>query len=450
MRRLAPVSVSLLVIALAAAASASAAPSVTGIFPLKGETDTNSKIIEGPDGNIWLPDFNETEEADVARVTPAGQVTEFKLAGIERASGIAVGPEKKLWITATNKVASFSPSDPEGTVKVFTNNLIDGADPIVAGPDGQMWAGSSEKLVHFAPSEPEKEEAFPIAEMGPRDIEVQGSLLVIADAGAASRILKVSTSGEVQKPTIHIGYEKEGNFEGASQGVAVAPDGAIGFSQPGKQPEQVGFVTPAGTVQAFTREGDPFGATYGSDHAFWFAAAGASAESPAGIERLTESGEQTFFSQVDPKSKVRQITSGPGNTIWATEEPETFGAPGSVIRVSGLEPPVTPEEKKAPQTKLKGPKGKIKTHKSKASVKFTFSSSIAGSNFECALVKLPSGKKHKKAPKPKFKGCKSPKKLKLKPGKYRFGVRAVSGGITDPTPATSTLSVVRVRSHGVG
>lgn len=461
MRNLPAVIVSTLLLALSAASSAAAAPSITGIFPLKGATDTNSKIVEGPEGNIWLPAHNEAEETAVAMVTPDGKVTEYKLEDgaekIQAASGIAVGPEKKLWVTATNKVASFSPSDPEGTVKVFKNNLIDGADPIVAGPDGQMWAGSSEELVHFKPSEPEKEEAFPIAEMGPRDIEVQGNLLVIADAGAP-RILKVNTSGEVQKPTITIGHEKEGKFEGASQGIAVAPDGAIGFTQPGKQPEQVGFVTPTGTVQAFEREGDPFGAAYGSDHAFWFALAGAGAGSPAGIERVTESGEQTFFDQVTPKFKVRQITSGPGNTIWATEEPETFGDPGAVVRVSGLEPPTpTPQgEHKAPDTKLKGPKGKVKTRKTRATIKFTFSSSIAGSKFECALVKSSKKRKTKASTLPKgvvgFRPCQSPKKLKLRPGRYRFSVRAIAGGLRDPTPATRSFSVVRVRlhSHGVG
>jgi streptogramin lyase len=442
MRKFAPVSVSLLLLALAAASAASAAPAVSGHFPLEAETDTNSKIVEGPDGNIWLPAHNGVTETDIARVTPEGKVTEYKLEGIAFASGIAVGPEKKLWITATNKVASFSPSDPEKTVEVFTDIFVGSNDPIVAGPNGEMWDATNEELVHFKPSEPEKAEEIKVKEMSPRDIEVDGSLLVIADAGLP-RVLKVSTSGVVQQPTITIGHEKAGVQEGASQGVAVAPDGAIGFSQPGAPPEQVGFVSPAGTVQAFERSGDPFGVAYGSDQAFWFAAAGP----PAGIERLTESGEQTFFSQgVPPKFKPRQITSGPGNTIWATAESETPGEPSEVIRISGLEPPVTAEEAKTPpNTKIvKGPKAKLKTKKAKAAVKFTFSSPTAGAKFECALVKLPGGKV-KKAPKPKFKSCKSPKKLKLKPGKYRFSVRAVAAGLQDPSPATKSFRVVRVR-----
>ena len=80
----------------------------------------------------------------------------------------------------------------------------------------------------------------------------------------------------------------------------------------------------------------------------------------------------------------------------------------------------------------------------KAPVTFRFSSTTAGATFECALVRKPA-KKGRKAPKPKFAACASPKKLKLKPGKYTFSVRAVSAGLTDPTAATSSFRVVHVR-----
>jgi sugar lactone lactonase YvrE len=424
---------------LLVASSASAAPSISGRFPLESETNTNSKIVEGPDGNIWLPARNGVTETDIARVTPEGKVAEYKLPGIEFASGIAVGPEKKIWITATNKVASFSPSDPEGTVQVFNDAFVGSNDPIVAGPDGDMWDATSENVIRFSPSEPEKPEEFFVKELSPRDIEVDGQLLVIADAGLP-RIVEMSASGTVVKE-VTIGHKGPLQQEGASQGVAVAPDGTIGFSQPGAPPEQVGFINPAGTAQAFERNGDPFGAAYGSDHAFWFALKGP----PSGVERLTTSGELTFLGGVPGELSPRQITSGPGNTMWFTiEEP---GKPSEVGRVSGLEPPVEPVKKAketAPDTTiLKGPKGKVKAKGKSAKVKFTFSSTPAGAKFECALVKLPNGKG--KAPKPKFKGCKSPKKLKLKPGKYRFSVRAVSaGGLVDATPATRAFRVVHV------
>jgi hypothetical protein len=190
---------------------------------------------------------------------------------------------------------------------------------------------------------------------------------------------------------------------------------------------------------------DPFGVAYGSDTAFW-------AARKDGAERITQSGAGSFVDGIPDKFFVRQIASGPNNTLWLTAEVpnEEF----EVFRISGLEPPVTnpPPPPAKPETKItKGPKGKVKTRKAKASVKFTFSSATAGAAFECELTKKPTGKK-KKAPKAKFTGCKSPKTYKLKPGKYKFSVRAVAAGATDPIPATRSFSVLRVRlhKHGVG
>ncbi len=417
-----------------------AVPAVTGHFPfVEAETDTNSKIAAGPDGNMWLAVHGG--KLDVASVTPAGVISEFELENIEGVSGIAVGPEKKMWVTATNKVASFSTSDPTGTVKVFTINDVTSNNPIVAGPDGQMWVAASEAIVHFKPSEPEKAEAIPVEKLSPRDIDVAGSQLVVSDAGKA-RIVTMTTAGvEGEFPIGH--KDNEGNQQGASQGLAGTPSGLIGFSQAGDAPEEIGLFSPPGPAQAFLRDGDPFGVTYGSDDAFWIALSGP----PAGVQRLTPTGVSTFLGGFPEGFTPRQIAAGPGNTVWVTIEKP--GSAWEVVRISGLEPPtVIPisgpaKPLAAPETKIgKGPKGRVTTKGKTASVKFTFSSSATGANFECALVKL--AKKGKKTPKPRFTGCKSPKKLKLKPARYRFSVRALNAGLVDPSPATSSFRVVHV------
>ncbi len=74
-----------------------------------------------------------------------------------------------------------------------------------------------------------------------------------------------------------------------------------------------------------------------------------------------------------------------------------------------------------PETTItKGPKKK--TEKRKA--RFAFTSDEEGSTFEC------------KVDKKQFKPCTSPKKVRVKPGRHRFQVRATDpGGNTDPTPA---------------
>ena len=71
----------------------------------------------------------------------------------------------------------------------------------------------------------------------------------------------------------------------------------------------------------------------------------------------------------------------------------------------------------------------------KRSAKVTFTSSEAGSHFEC---KLDGGK---------FKACSSPKKLKhLKIGRHKFFVRAIdASGNVDPTPAKVKWKVLKRR-----
>ncbi|HYG95992.1 MAG TPA: hypothetical protein VD741_02685, partial [Solirubrobacterales bacterium] len=136
-------------------ASALGAPFVNGTFPLGSEVGTNNKIVDGPDGNVWLT--VEGSAKDVARVTPAGQVQEFELDGVEGAQGIAPGPDGNLWVPTTNKVTRFSPANPEGTDQTFAINTINNDGQIVAGPDGFMWVASNESVTRFNPANPEGE-----------------------------------------------------------------------------------------------------------------------------------------------------------------------------------------------------------------------------------------------------------------------------------------------------
>ena len=94
----------------------------------------------------------------------------------------------------------------------------------------------------------------------------------------------------------------------------------------------------------------------------------------------------------------------------------------------------TPPPPSVPETKLGSkPKAVVKTTKAKASVRFTFSSDVAGATFQCKLDKGA------------FAACKSPKSYKAKPGKHKFQVRAVGPGGTDATPASFSFKVKKQR-----
>jgi hypothetical protein len=94
----------------------------------------------------------------------------------------------------------------------------------------------------------------------------------------------------------------------------------------------------------------------------------------------------------------------------------------------------TPPTPVAPNTVLGfHPAKKVRTKKKRVKVKFTFSSSAAAATFKCKLDKG------------SFKPCSSPKAYRVKPGRHKFSVEALSGGLVDPTPATFRFKVVRKR-----
>jgi hypothetical protein len=92
---------------------------------------------------------------------------------------------------------------------------------------------------------------------------------------------------------------------------------------------------------------------------------------------------------------------------------------------------VTPTENactggNGPDTSItKGPKKKTKKKKAK----FEFSSTTPGATFECSVDGKP------------FEACSSPFKVKVKKGKHTFEVRAVLGGVSDPSPAKQNWKV---------
>jgi hypothetical protein len=69
---------------------------------------------------------------------------------------------------------------------------------------------------------------------------------------------------------------------------------------------------------------------------------------------------------------------------------------------------------------------------SKRTAKFAFTSSEPGSTFQCKVDRKP------------WKPCTSPYKVKVKPGKHEFQVRAIdAAGNLDPTPALWKWTVRR-------
>jgi PKD repeat protein len=118
-------------------------------------------------------------------------------------------------------------------------------------------------------------------------------------------------------------------------------------------------------------------------------------------------------------------TGGPGGTGGTGGPGGTGGSGGGGSGGAG-------GSKTAPPDTVLGthPKNVVKTGK-RASVRFSFSSSAAGATFECRMDRGA------------FAACSSPKSYKLRPGRHSFSVRAVAGGVEDPTPAGFAFKIVR-------
>jgi hypothetical protein len=81
-----------------------------------------------------------------------------------------------------------------------------------------------------------------------------------------------------------------------------------------------------------------------------------------------------------------------------------------------------------PDTTITG-KPPARTHDRTPTIKFK--ASVGGATFQCSVDTKP------------FKACRSPYTApSLKPGRHRIRVKAVAGGVADPTPASVSFKVV--------
>ena len=110
---------------------------------------------------------------------------------------------------------------------------------------------------------------------------------------------------------------------------------------------------------------------------------------------------------------------------------QTFTTSGVVAPPTEEEhrPPPPAEEATPPDTRI-APKPPAKTHDRTPTIRF--SASVAGASFQCSVDSRP------------FKACHSPFTApSLKPGRHRIRVKAVAGGVSDPTPASYSFKVLR-------
>lgn len=303
-------------LALPAGARADAAPVVDGTFDLTGNAQ---RIALGPDGNMWMTLASNNE---VAKITPAGVVTEFDNDSLTGAVGIVAGPDGKLWVTLSTKVVRFDPATPTTPAPagdVFPADIVQ-PQTIVNGPDGNLWTASADKVLRITPAGV----VTPFTVLtGARGIASAGGLLWVADF-AAQEIVSVTTAGVPTRYPVGPGGPQE---------VAAGLGGQVGFTNPGARAGRL--VAGGSPLQTDTAPvSDPFGIAFGADAAYWFAQPFRN-----NLGRLTADGVYTEVGDFGPDAGPRYVAAGPGNTLWVALQGLNGNDAKKVARVSGLEPP---------------------------------------------------------------------------------------------------------------
>jgi streptogramin lyase len=306
---------------LAAASSAFAQPQVDGVFPVTG-LGIDNQITQGPDGNIWVTVDDGTGN-DVARITPAGEVTKFDLDDVDFPAGItAQGNE--LWVTAINEVARFSPGSTDATATMIA--AIGSPRHITVGPDGNLWTVSGSNVLRIPPGAPNTFTSFPGLITGARQIVAGADNTLWATGG--TQVIHFTIEGtQVAGSPYEVG--------GGPQGIASGPAGQIAYGNPTSSPQSIGRITPPGTPE-LTNLGTldaGFGMTFGNDGAYWFGQYNGN-----NLGRLTPEGEYTTLEGFPavPNRGPRQITTGPDNTLWVTLDVPGDATNDAVGRVTGV------------------------------------------------------------------------------------------------------------------
>jgi streptogramin lyase len=239
-------------------------------------------IVTGSDGNLWVAQAGG--DGAIARVTKAGEVTEFPVPTAGDPTDIAVGGDGNLWYVdpTANVIGRITP---EGSITEFTDGLSDAAEPtsIAKGPDGKLWFTEQ----------------------------------------AAGRIGRITTAGVIA--------EFSSGLSGSSEpaDIAAGPDGNLWFTM--KADGAIGRITPTGDVMEFsdglTMNSSPLGIAAGPDGALWFTESAA----PGRIGRITTEGHITEYSSgLVAISNPWFIAAGPDGNMWFTGN----SIPGRVARIT--------------------------------------------------------------------------------------------------------------------
>ena len=223
-----------------------------------------------------------TKTSKIARINPAGIVTEYALDGVAFPACITQGPDGNLWFTEQQSAAIG---------KISTSGIVteyplpnSGEQPygITAGPDGNIW--------------------FTVL---------------------SGNIGKITMGGTVTEYTCHIPSTGGGCIQAHS--ITAGPDGNLWFTP--QFSDELGVMTTNGVASAFGFIGSPMSITNGPDGNLWVAFR------RDAIYKVTP-GVYAARYPLHPGVPLasQELRLGPDNNLWFTEQYSDIGA--QVVRIT--------------------------------------------------------------------------------------------------------------------
>ena len=300
--------VAALAIALGATLSAAqAAPSgMLKQFKVPTAGSSPAHITRTSDGNFWFTEsFVNNQNAtghNVGRITPTGQVTEFRVCDFCFPTDIVQGSDGILYFTKND--ASLGRVTTDGSVlsdipATFSPN----GNGLDAHGDDIWFADFNNHSVWRYDISTDTFTEFPAPNRVPLDVAVAANGIVwFTDA-----------NGQIGRLDPATGVVTEIDVDGFPREINVASDGAVWFTER-FAPQAVGRIDPAtNAVTLFPVDGGPEDIAPAADGSMWFT------RSTAGnIGRITSAGVITTQSKAVKGSEPFGITVAPNGDPWFT------------------------------------------------------------------------------------------------------------------------------------
>ncbi len=313
-------------------------------YPIAGITEASGVITAGPDGAIW---FTENTTNQIGRITTAGTITEYPIPTANSAPwGITSGRDGALWFTESgaNQLGRITTAGVISEYPIAFPSNYGLTRAIVTGPDGALWFTHGSNIVRI--TTPGSTIAYPISvgnEYFPAIAAGTDGALWYAGSCSIGRITTAGASSTFAIP----GCTKHSDND---QGLTAGSGGDIWFTDRSLSGTSISRITTAGVItqyaipnvtRGFNTVSGPGAITLGPDGELWFTDLNGIGEAFFVTANMTASPDTGFYQTIHtftgsgyaPNETVRIFAQGVGSAVLATTTTDSTGSFTAAARV---------------------------------------------------------------------------------------------------------------------